>query len=168
MWRDRVLIHFFDIDWTAPRLMFALSFAGLLWTGLLMTYILRRAGKGRALTDEELSTLGRSADPNQVRMRWVGAKGGRVEANASIDTLRRAAKRGDWCFFWAWPCMLVSGGVSAGLFFFGLFASARDTPTVIYVTVAMSVLPFLTIPPFMAWAALHTDIDLDVDEPDEL
>lgn len=167
MWRDQVLIRVFDIDWTILKLIFALSFAGLLWTGLLMTYILRRAGKGRPLTAEELSTLGRSPDPNQVRMRWVGAKGGRVEANASIDTLRRAAKRGDWWYFWAWPCMLVSGGVSAGLFFFGLFASARETPTVIYVTVAISILPFLTIPPFMVWAALYTNIDLDVDEPEE-
>jgi len=168
MWREQVLIRAFDIDWTVLKSVFAVSFVGLLWTGVLMTYILKRAGKGRALTADELSTLGRSADPNQVRMRWVGAKGGRVEANANIDTLRRAAKRGDWWFFWAWPCMLVSAGMSFGLFFFGVLASARDTPIAIYVAVAIGVLPFLTIPPFMAWAALYTDIDLDVDEPDEL
>lgn len=166
MWRRRILFHALDIDWTPPLLMMALGGVGLVCGGVLIAYILKRVGKQRALTEDELSTLGRSPDPNQVRMKWSGAKGTRIEASVSISALRAAANRGDWALFWAWPCCMMTWGIGAALLFFGLFTLDPDTPTVIYVVLGVFFAAFLALPPFMVWAALFTDIEKDVAEPE--
>jgi hypothetical protein len=95
-------------------------------------------------------------------MHWVGAKGVKLEAHASIDTLRRAAKRGDWALFLAWPICVSCWGLAP---FFLSAAAAVYYPNdkvLLYFGSFSLLLPLLAV--FMAWAALFTNIDLDVDD----
>jgi hypothetical protein len=122
---------------------------------------------GAPLTEEELQTLGRTPDGAPVRMHWVGACGTRIEASASIDTLRRAAKRSDRVLFWAWPFLAVVWGGGFCLFFASLALLDEKAGAPLLWIAGAPALFFVGIPIFMAWAAIYTNIDLDVDAPEE-
>ena len=159
MLENPVLFQAFDIEWTVFKSMLALSALGFLTGGLTLTYLLRRAGTKRALDEEELQTLGRTPDGNPVRMHWVGAKCARVEARADLDTLRRAAERGDWALFWAWPCFLISWGGAFGVLFSAMsILDPKEWPVYIF-TGGAAGLFFIIVGLFMPWAALYTNID---------
>jgi hypothetical protein len=160
------LFEAFDIRWTVARALGALAALLLLLAfGVFLPYILVRHGRARSMTADELAYMGRR-DPGEIRMNYVGARGGRIEASASIDTLRRLAKRGDWALFCAWPAMLSCGGMS---FVCGCMAWAVSEPKMSWImtgVAAFILLTFVGIALFMPWAALYTNIDLDVDGPD--
>jgi hypothetical protein len=162
-----LLFEAFDIRWTLARTLAAAAGAFLLFAfGVLLPYILVSHGRKRAMTSDELAYMGRH-DPDEVRMNYVGARGARVEARASIDTLRRLAKRGDWALFCAWPSMMTAGGMS---FVCGCLAEAVSEPKAFWLftgIAAFIALVFVGIGGlFMPWAALYTNIDLGVDGPD--
>jgi hypothetical protein len=159
MLKNPVLFHAFNIEWTVLYVMFATSALSLLVGGALLTYVLRREGRKRALEAQELETLGRTPDGNPVRMHWVGAQGSRVEAKADLETLRRAAERGDWALFWAWPCLLISWGSGFGLFFSALsILDPKEWQLYVFLGGGSGLL-FAAFGVFMPWAALYTNID---------
>jgi hypothetical protein len=94
---------------------------------------------------------------------WVGPAVGYVATlSCNIDTLRKAARRGDRLTFWFWPTMMTGWCGGLWLIFLAVMMAARiPTGLIVLVTVFMG--SMVAIVWFMAWAALYTKIDLDVD-----
>lgn len=158
MLENPTLFRALDIDWTLQNVLFSLSVVLFLVGGSTLFYLLRRGGSTRALNETELETLGRTPDGNPVRMHWVGARGARVEARADLETLRRAAERGDWALFSAWPGLFISVGSAFVLLVVAICTPRSKDMGIILWTGGGSGLFFVAVGLFMPFAALFTDI----------
>jgi hypothetical protein len=94
---------------------------------------------------------------------WVGPAVGYVATlSCNIDTLRKAARRGDWLTFWFWPTMMTGWCGGLWLVFLSVMMAVH-VPTGLIVLVTVFIGAMVAIVWFMAWAALYTKIDLDAD-----
>ena len=90
---------------------------------------------------------------------WGAAVGVKAELNCNIDSLRQAARRGDWLTFWLWPVILSCSSLGFWLAFMA-FAFLRREPILVgSLTLVSAFIVFVAW--FMPWAATHTQIDLN-------
>ncbi|HET7540673.1 MAG TPA: hypothetical protein VFK05_12400 [Polyangiaceae bacterium] len=155
----------FGISWS-PALCFGVAAAGTFLVSAVSFAILFKHKKGaaRRLSPEEAARVAYSepARADAVELEWATrskAVGVEVQLDMNIDSLRNAARRGDWLTFWLSP-LVFSSFFTAGLFFSLAVMLAFSAPlSLLLIVAAFLALPVLIIW-FMPWAALYTKIDL--------
>jgi hypothetical protein len=120
-------------------------------------------GKAQRMSEEEaldfvMNATRSGADPRTSPV-WGAAVGVKAELTANINTLRQAARRGDWLTFWLWPSILSGWSIGVWLLFMAFFR--RDLVIAFLVTVVPAFILFVAW--FMPWAAIYTNIDLNAD-----
>lgn len=132
--------------WSAP--IWCLVIGGLLVVNALGfgVFVVRRGGKRRRMTQEELTQSILRDDITDMPTYSVSGPGVgvKIEASATTDTLRDAAARGDWAVFWSWPIFMVSWTMGAQLVITA-FALAEHF---IFIAVFCG---FLLVPAAIAW-----------------
>lgn len=141
---------------------------GLMVTGLVMFLVLWRHMKGR-LTRLAPEDAGQVAVYGQTRGIYqadqaIIARGEGVEATLTIniDTLRKAWQRGDGKTFWLWPLSMTFIFVGLLIAFWVPMLVFHAGPPMFLAAAFLLVFPLILW--FMAWAAVHTKIDLGADD----
>jgi len=121
-------------------------------------------GKIERMSEQETRDMfdyGATTEPYVRRdMQSVGPIiGVKAVLTANIDTLRRAARRGDWLTFWLWPSIMSCWCIGMGLL---IMAILPREPILIVVTWLIPAF-IVSVAWFMAWAAIYTNIDLNAD-----
>jgi hypothetical protein len=135
-----------------------LGCALLLLSAIPGVYLLRTHGKARKKTQHEV--VGRILNydiADQPSYAAGSGSGVRVEASATMDTLRKAAARGDWALFWCWPLAFFCFCIGAQLLFTALSLRSHELMPALVTGIAL--VPMGLFGFFMAWAAIYTDID---------
>jgi len=161
---NSVLFHWLDINWTLTK---CLAVAGVLLmlvgAALFIGLFKHVKGKVQRMSEEEAldSVLNATRTGGDIRTSPVLGKavGVKAELNCNIDTLRRAARRGDWLTFWLWPSMMSCGSIGICLL---LLAFVPRQPIFIVLTSLMPAF-IIFVAWFMPWAAIYTNIDLNAD-----
>jgi hypothetical protein len=121
-------------------------------------HLLRTHGKVRKKTHQEVVDRTLNFDiANQPSYTAGSGSGVRVEASATIDTLRKAAARGDWTLFWCWPLVFFCFCIGGQLLFTALSLRSRELMPALVTGIVL--VPMGLFGLFMAWAAIFTDID---------
>jgi hypothetical protein len=161
-----VLFQWLNIDWT---LTLCVAAAGVLLmlggVGLFMILFKHAKGKVERMSEQETRdymNYGELTEPYGVArtMQSVGPViGFKAVLTANIDTLRKAARRGDRLTFWLWPSMMSCWCIGLSML---LIAALPHDPILIVLT---SLVPtfMVFVAWFMPWAAIHTSIDLNAD-----
>jgi hypothetical protein len=163
-----VLFRWLDINWTLTKcLVVAGVFLMLVGAGLFLILFKHVKGKVERLNREEVWNdfntnfgVGIRTDYLAPTMLYRGpAVGVKAQLTANINTLRQAARRGDWLTFWLWPSIL--SGWSIGVWLLFMAFCRRDLVIAVLVTVVPAFI--LLVAWFMPWAAIYTNIDLNAD-----
>jgi hypothetical protein len=136
----------------------------LVWAAIAFTYVLRRIGKSRRKTNQEVVDRMLRWDAEDQASYAVGrGVGWTIEANMDLNDMRHAATHGDWKLFWAFPVTFFGVGMGAELVTLAVALRNGDLSVAGYA--ALALVPFGLIGPFAAWAALYSDIDRDERSP---
>jgi len=166
--KSLVWFRWLDIDWTLTKCLAAAGvFLMLVGGGLFFVLFKHVKGKvgrtSRAEVWDDINSsfgVGIRTDFLAPTMLYAGpAAGVKVQLKANIDSLRQAARRGDWLTFWLWPSLLSSWSIGVWLLF---MAFCRRE---LLLAILISVIPgfILLVAWFMPWAAIYTNIDLNAD-----
>jgi hypothetical protein len=142
----------------------------LLAAVLFLVLFKHTKARGRRLSSEEAGAVALYPATTQLQeLQTIRSKGVGYAVNLScnIDSLRNAAKRGDWLTFWLWPALICTwciGGWLILMAFTGLFSGSRRAFGILG---AVALSPIVLIALFMPWAAIYTRIDLGADSSDE-
>ena len=157
-----IVMRAFGVSWTLA-LCFGVAAAGTFLLSVVLFVVLFKHTQGvaRRLHPEEAARLAYSdpARPDETKLLWGKAAGVEVKLNMNIDSLRNAARHGDWLTFWLSP-LLFSSAFVAGLCFSLAGMLAVDAPLAVLLSVVSFFALLLLIIWFMPWAALYTKIDL--------
>ena len=162
MLTNQVIAERFGVAWTLARICALSGGAFLVLAGLLFVILFKHVGgKVRRLSPTEAGYVSvysahRHYLPEPIESKGVGYG---VELTANIDTLRKAARRGDWLTFWLWPALMSSACVGLWLLFMSM-CMALDVPRFVAILATATLAPIFLIAWFMPWAAIYTKIDL--------
>ncbi len=165
MSKNPILFRWLDINWTLNEcLLVSAVFLVLLAAGLFIVLFRHVKGRVQRMSREETWDLLMNAAKARTDIRTSPvlqgpAVGLKAELKCNIDTLRRAARRGDWLTFWLWP--IVLSGWSTGFWLLFMAVVPREPFFIVLVTVIPAFIVFVAW--FMPWAAIYTNIDLDAD-----
>jgi hypothetical protein len=160
-----ILFRWLGINWTMNECMVALgALLMLVASGLFIVLFRHVKGKVQRMSREEtwdlLMNAGKVGTERRTVPVWGGpAVGVELKLNCNIDTLRQAARRGDWLTFWLWPLML--SGWFTGMWLVFLAIIPRQPLLLVLITLVPALV--ISIAWFMPWAALYTNIDLNAD-----
>jgi hypothetical protein len=147
-----------NIVWTPAGVYLAVGLGFWLLGLAALAFVLRRKGKTRTLTQEELaqSINNRMNDPFEpTGVAWgVGVQ---RESSMNIGELRELAKRGGWAVFWTWPFVFL--GFGFGMLGLSAATSSFFREPVLLIIGAVVCVPFGLIGFFCAWAALYTKLE---------
>jgi hypothetical protein len=130
----------------------------LVFSGVALTYVLRRRGQVRRKTNDEVVDRMFRWDPEDQASYAIGkGTGVRIEAQMDLNDMREAAAQGDWGLFWSFPICFACFGFGVELM--ALALSLHDGDMLTALLAALGCVPIGLVGPFMAWAALYTDID---------
>ena len=148
---------------TAGWLLIA-GIALVLFALLGLGYVLLRRGKVRRKTNQEVVDRFMRWDAEDQASYAVGrGVGVAIEANMTLNDLREVATQGDWKLFWGFPTFFF--GFGAGFELIALAVSIRNHDPSIAFYPSLALVPFGLIGPFIAWAALYSDIDRNEASP---
>jgi hypothetical protein len=169
MFGNPILLERFGIAWTVAKCGLAAGGAFIV-LGVVILAILFKHTKAEFSRvtgyDAAVGAMYPGIRPAPPGLLLYGkAVGYEVKMKANIDTLRKAAGRGDWLTFWLWPAMICSWCLGFWLVFMATFAVFRVPAILVIVTTGFIALIVL-IALFMPWAAIYTKIDLDADTPE--
>jgi hypothetical protein len=151
-------------DWPSGGVLLALGLLSFAIGGGALAYILVKRGRTRAATPDEVTNqLMRRTAAEQVSYAASSGSGVRREVSFGIDDLRLIAKRGEWTLFWACPISFVGFGL--GFQFIFMAASVWAHTAGFALAASFVCFVFCFSGPFMAWAALYTDIDAGTADP---
>jgi len=161
-----VLFRWLGIGWTSTTCMLAAGLSFML-LGVILFLILFKHTKSKVerMSDQETRDFieyGELTEPYGPprSMQAVGpVVGAKAVMAANINTLRQAARAGDWLKFWLWPCMGSCWSIGLGLFITAV--CPRDIGLIIVIWLVPAFLVFVAW--FMAWAAIYTNIDINAD-----
>ena len=168
MLKNHVVLEKLGISWTLAMclLVGAAVLCGL--SAMLFAILFKhtKASVRRLSKDEAamVALYARTAEiqpgPVPVIVGAHGMTGAAAELKIDIDSLRNAARRGDWMTFWIWPIMLTGfvSGVGAALAA-GLVAAGEGQGFLMILLLGFVGL-FVSFVWFMPWAAVYTKIDL--------
>jgi hypothetical protein len=160
------LFQALGISWTVAKCFAAAAVFLFLVSALLFTVLFKHTrGKVRRLSPEEAGRVARyaaipSSEPRLIDGKGVGAE---AELSYNIDTLRKAAGRGDWLTFWGFPGCFACFFGSFWCCFMAIAALTHSGFVAIVISVTLGLMLALSSV-FMPWAAIYTDIDKDPDE----
>lgn len=167
MSQSSFLFRWLGINWTLTKCLIVVgTFLVLLGAGLFIVLFKHVKGKAQRMGREEgwdfLMNAGLPrTDKNNIVL-WAGpAVGVKAELNCNIDTLRNAARRGDWLTFWLWPIMLSCWSIGM----FVLVGAVLPRKPIFIVLTALLPAFMMFVAWFMPWAAIYTNIDLNADGP---
>ena len=165
MLANPVLFSRFGVAWTLVKCCLVLGGVALILGGALFAILFKHTGaEARRLSAAEAGRVALyPATGSMVPTISGKGVGVGVELSCSIDSLRKAAHRGDWLTFWLWPVLMTAWVGGCWLLFMAVALKTRFTPAVIAASVPCALILFVAW--FMPWAALHTKIDLDADSP---
>jgi hypothetical protein len=167
MFKNPVLFHQFGISWTVVKTGLVAGTLLMVLAAVLFTALFKHVGaKTRKLTPSESQhvafypgEMGIVEDVHGIT--WGGVA---AELTWNIDTLRKAARRGDWFVFWVYPVMSSCWIIGFGLVLLTGMIAARFPLGMALVIGLCSLM--LGVNWFMSWAAIYTKIDAGA-EPDE-
>jgi hypothetical protein len=162
-----VLFRWLGINWTLTKcLAVAGVFLMLVAAGLFIILFKHVKGKVQRMSREETWDFinhGNLMIPHDYvgpTMLYAGpAVGVKVQLTANINTLRQAARRGDWLTFWLWPTMMSGWFIGGWLL---CMSFGRDDLVIVVVT-TVPIVFLMFVAWFMPWAAIYTNIDLNAD-----
>jgi hypothetical protein len=165
MFSNPILFPGPGLSWTLARCCVAAGLLLMLLGALLFLILFKHVrGKVERLSPEEAGELAANAARRDVvptiRMKGVGVS---AQLSFNIDTLRQAARRGDWLTFWLAPGMFVVWFIGVWLMCMAFAIAEGSRAMAVVVSVFMTLL--VLVPPFMSWAAIYTTIDMDTDGP---
>jgi hypothetical protein len=136
----------------------------LLSSALGLGYVLHRRGEVRRKTNQEVvDRMMRWDTYDQASYAAGRGTGVAIEANMDLNDLRHCASRGDWKLFWGFPATFFGFGFGSELI--ALAVAIRNDDVSIALYPALVLVPLGLIGPFMAWAALYSDIDRNGSSP---
>ena len=155
------LFQALGVSWTVAKCFGVAAVVLVLLSVLLFVILFKHTrGKVERLSPEEAGRVALYPAPSNyvlpIQSEGVGVG---VELSCNIDTLRKAARRGDRLTFWGFPAL----GVCTSGFFWCLFMAlavfghSRLVAIIVSVFSGLLLFPFL----FMPWAAIYTKIDAD-------
>ncbi len=156
------LFHALGLSWTVAKCFGAAAVVLLLLNVLLFVILFKHThGKAQRLSPEEAGRVALYPVPgNDVLPIQSEGVGVGVELSFNIDTLRKAARRGDWLEFWGFPAGMACGVGAFWCFFMVPAVLTHSRLFAIIASVSCGPLLFL-LSIFMPWAAIYTNIDAD-------
>jgi hypothetical protein len=166
MLRNPILFQQFGIAWTVA---WCWLFGGLVLmcvAAALFTILFRHLGAHtRELTPEEADHVafyaGKYTPVEDMHGKHLWGRA--AELSWNIDTLRKAANRGDWFAFWTFPTMFSLWMIGMGCVFMAMAIWAKAVVVIVATAPILALMVILFW--FMAWAAIYTNIDADADDP---
>lgn len=155
-------------SWSAP--IWCLVIGGLLLVNALVfgVFVVRRDGKRRRMTEEELTQSILKDDITDMPTYSVSGPGVgvKIEASATVDTLRQAKARGDWAMFWGWSIFAFSWPAGAQLVITGFTVAEHMTIVAVisgllFVPITLSALAM----PFVALFSKPPEVEEEIEIP---
>lgn len=169
MFGNPVLFQGFGVSWTVVKC-FAVAGA-VLMSGAAVTFmVLVRHLKVHSYRLSPQEALQMMMDPNSISPTLDGmpsamtmrgkAVGGGIKMEFTIDSLRKAARRGDWLTFWAEPAMACAWFVGTWMVLM-IPLIKLNVPLVVQIITTAFIGLMVALVLFIPWAAIYTRIDLE-------